>query len=61
MLANRSELKADDVRATANLIRDSVSPCDRLIDAFHPWTSYVVLPIFALANAGIPLSDGCTP
>jgi len=23
---------------------------------FHPWTSYVVLPIFALANAGIPLS-----
>jgi NhaA family Na+:H+ antiporter len=34
----------------------SASPCDRLIDAFHPWTSYVVLPIFALANAGIPLS-----
>src|SRR3546814_14920074 len=22
----------------------------------HPWTSYVVIPIFALANAGIPLS-----
>ena len=56
VLANRSELKADDVRATANLIRDSVSPCDRLIDAVHPWTSYFVLPIFALANAGIPLS-----
>jgi Na+:H+ antiporter, NhaA family len=34
----------------------SASPCDRLIDAFHPWTSYVVLPTFALANAGIPLS-----
>jgi NhaA family Na+:H+ antiporter len=32
------------------------SPCDHLIDIFHPWTSYVVLPIFALANAGIPLS-----
>jgi NhaA family Na+:H+ antiporter len=41
--------------ATAS-IDDSASPCDRLIDAFHPWTSYVVLPIFALANAGIPLS-----
>jgi Na+:H+ antiporter, NhaA family len=37
---------------------DSVSPCDRLIDAIHPWTSYVVLPIFALANAGVPLSMG---
>ena len=32
------------------------SHCDHLIDLFHPWTSYVVLPIFALANAGIPLS-----
>jgi NhaA family Na+:H+ antiporter len=53
---DREQSKADDVRATANLIRHSVSPCDRLIDAFHPWTSYVVLPIFALANAGIPLS-----
>jgi NhaA family Na+:H+ antiporter len=35
---------------------DARSPCDRLIDLFHPWTSYVVLPIFALANAGVPLS-----
>jgi protein-disulfide isomerase len=24
---------------------------------FHPWTSYVVVPLFALANAGIPI-DG---
>ncbi len=33
-----------------------VSSCDHLIDLFHPWTSFVVLPIFAVANAGIPLS-----
>ncbi len=25
---------------------------------FHPWTSYVIVPLFALANAGIPLSGG---
>ena len=31
-------------------------PCDRLIDALHPWTSYVIVPLFALANAGIALS-----
>jgi Na+:H+ antiporter, NhaA family len=42
--------------ATTTSIDGSVSPCDRLIDLFHPWTSYVVLPIFALANAGIPMS-----
>ena len=53
MLENRDDLRADEVRATARLIRGSVSACDRLIDALHPWTSYVIVPIFALANAGI--------
>ena len=57
VLENRPELHADDVRATARLIRGSVSACDRLIDALHPWTSYVIVPIFALANAGIALSS----
>ena len=57
VLENRPDLHADDVRATATLIRGSVSACDRLIDALHPWTSYVIVPIFALANAGIVLSS----
>jgi len=56
VLENRPDLRADDVRATATLIRNSVSACDRLIDALHPWTSYVIVPIFALANAGIVLT-----
>jgi NhaA family Na+:H+ antiporter len=58
VLETRAELRADDVRATATLIRGSVSACDRLIDALHPWTSFVVVPVFALANAGINLSVG---
>jgi NhaA family Na+:H+ antiporter len=28
----------------------------RLIGSLHPWTSYLIVPIFALANAGIELS-----
>ena len=44
VLEGRPDLRADDVRATATLIRGSVSPCDRLIDALHPWTSYVIVP-----------------
>jgi NhaA family Na+:H+ antiporter len=56
LLENRNDLRAEDVRATARLIGGSVSACDRLIDALHPWTSYVIVPIFALANAGIELS-----
>jgi len=56
MLENRGDLGAADVRVTAGAIRGSVSACDRLIDALHPWTSFVIVPVFALANAGIVLS-----
>ncbi|HRE02064.1 MAG TPA: Na+/H+ antiporter NhaA, partial [Ilumatobacteraceae bacterium] len=56
VLENDDDIRADEVRATATLIRGSVSACDRLIDALHPWTSYLIVPIFALANAGIALS-----
>jgi Na+/H+ antiporter NhaA len=33
----------------------AMSPNERLQVAFHPWTSYVIVPLFALANAGIPI------
>ncbi len=42
--------------AVAELNREAVSPLARLERACHPWSSYVVLPLFALANAGIVLS-----
>src|SRR5204862_7855569 len=32
------------------------SPADFLLHALHPWVSYVIMPIFALANAGVSLS-----
>ncbi len=56
VLDNDDDIHADEVRATAALIRGSVSACDRLIEGLHPWTSYLIVPIFALANAGIVLS-----
>ena len=34
-------------------LQQAISPNERLQDAFHPWTSYVIVPLFALANAGI--------
>jgi NhaA family Na+:H+ antiporter len=32
------------------------SPADKLLRAVEPWSSYMVLPIFALANAGVAWS-----
>jgi NhaA family Na+:H+ antiporter len=40
----------------ARLINESVPVGSRLIRSIHPWTSFVIIPIFALANAGIELS-----
>jgi Na+/H+ antiporter NhaA/predicted DsbA family dithiol-disulfide isomerase len=36
----------------------AVSPNERLQQLYHPWTSYLIVPLFALANAGIPISGG---
>jgi Na+:H+ antiporter, NhaA family len=33
------------------------SPLEDLIDQLHPWVSFGIMPIFALANAGIVLSS----
>jgi Na+/H+ antiporter NhaA len=33
----------------------ALSPNERLQYALHPWTSFVIVPVFALANAGIDL------
>jgi NhaA family Na+:H+ antiporter len=38
-------------------VERSVSPNERLQELLHPWTSFVVVPLFALANAGVKL-DG---
>jgi Na+/H+ antiporter NhaA len=39
-------------------LSESISPNERLQDTFHPWASYVIVPLFALANAGLVLSGG---
>jgi Na+/H+ antiporter NhaA len=44
-------------RSARRGLRSAISPNDRLQQLFHPWTSYVIVPLFALANAGIAI-DG---
>ena len=43
----------------SRLSREAVAPLIRMEHALHPWSAYVVLPIFALANAGVEVTlDG---
>ncbi|MGZ8596466.1 MAG: Na+/H+ antiporter NhaA [Actinomycetota bacterium] len=40
----------------AGLSREAVSPLARVESLLHPWVSFVIVPLFALANAGVDLS-----
>ena len=42
---------------TAMLARESVSVVEWMEHLLHPWTSFVIVPLFALANAGIPITS----
>ncbi|HVX16677.1 MAG TPA: Na+/H+ antiporter NhaA [Acidimicrobiales bacterium] len=47
------------VRASSHAPAHPVTPdASSLEDRLHPWTSLVVVPLFALANAGVDLSGG---
>jgi len=37
--------------------RETLSPAESLIESLHPWVAFAIMPIFALANAGVSLSD----
>ena len=58
-LSPETDVTAVEVRVIGFQIRESVSVAERLESLLHPWTGYVIVPVFALANAGIVLSaDG---
>jgi Na+/H+ antiporter NhaA len=38
------------------VVRGAISPNERLQERYHSWTSYVIVPLFALANADIKIS-----
>ena len=57
-LRDKPEVFPVDVRYASFHIRESVSVAERLETALHPITSYVVIPVFALANAGVRMDGG---
>lgn len=56
--AEHADADAHHWLGLASLSREAVSPLARMEHALHPWTSYVIVPLFALANAGVQLGGG---
>jgi len=54
----REQPTAELAQSARNVVRTAISPNDRLAQLFHPWTSYLIVPLFAVANAGIVLNAG---
>lgn len=53
-----SQELAEAVRHVGVARREALSPAESLIDALHPWVAFGIMPMFALANAGVSLSGG---
>lgn len=53
---NVSTLEEEQVKVISNMrddTRDAIPPSQRLEHAMHPFVSFFVMPVFALANAGV--------
>ena len=45
--------RSDALRTFTGAVREVISPLEYLEGTLHPWSSYVIMPVFALANAGV--------
>ncbi len=54
----REQPTAELARSAQLRVLNAISPNERLQYRLHPWTSFVIVPLFALANIGTHLSGG---
>lgn len=45
--------RAEKVRKYRQVTRETISPLEFLIYVLHPWVAFLIMPLFALANAGV--------
>ncbi len=46
----------EDLHRAGVATREALSPVERLEMALHPWVAFAILPLFAFANAGVPIA-----
>lgn len=47
---------AESLRHVDVARREAMSPAESLIETLHPWVAFGIMPLFALANAGVTVS-----
>ena len=51
----RDEPTIHELEVMRQLARHAVSPAERLAHILHPWSANLIVPVFALANAGVAI------
>jgi Na+/H+ antiporter NhaA len=54
----REQPTPEYARTASRSLLTTISPNERLQHLFHPWVSYAIVPLFALANAGVVIDAG---
>lgn len=58
-LANQHDVNVNDrqvLKTAEAAAREALSPLERLEMLLHPWVGFVIMPLFAFANAGVVIS-----
>lgn len=58
VLSYPDSLDRRDLKQAGVAARETLSPVERLEILLHPWVGYLVMPLFALANAGVVITSG---
>ncbi|QDT17423.1 Na+/H+ antiporter NhaA [Alienimonas californiensis] len=55
--------RAAEISRYRRATRETISPLEYLIHVLHPWVAFFIMPVFALANAGVPFqaADAASP
>lgn len=53
---SRNTEARDALQMAETAARETLSPVERLEMMLHPWVGFAIMPLFAFANAGVPIS-----
>ena len=56
----RNKRQQDALQKLVATSRSAETPLQRLEHSLHPWVAFAIMPVFALANAGVALHSGVT-
>jgi NhaA family Na+:H+ antiporter len=48
--------RAGRLRTFIRTAREAISPLEYLEGRLHPWVAFLIMPVFALSNAGVPIN-----